>query len=258
MSKYIHNTSGSTKTYHGVEIPNTSFYQIPDHLLIEFQTEVELLSDLLAGIVRMSTDGITDYSNTALSNFNFLKNEHYEVDEQGRQIIRAAAGQKGWVYFAHPIEFQTAKLDSLFEKTSSGANRSISSIKFYDTNNVEVTDAQYESTIVKTVVLFKPSYDYELIAGSIQQIQSPITDVRIWVLGGIVELGSAYMKEFAGGINMAFYGANEPVKTDGRSAKYMKKDIVGVPYQANQLQIIVTHEAGIQHKLSLTLEYFRA
>ena len=56
---------------------------------------------------------------------------------------------------------------------------------------------------------------------------------------------------------MAFYGANESIKTDGRAAKYMKKDIVGVPYQANQIQVIVRHNAGIQHKLMLTLEYFR-
>jgi hypothetical protein len=106
--------------------------------------------------------------------------------------------------------------------------------------------------------LFKPNYDYELIAGSIQQKASPSTDLRIWVVGGIVELGGAYVKEFAGGVNMAFFGENESLKTDGRAAKYMTKTISGVPYQANQLQVIIKHEAGIQHKLMLMLEYFRA
>lgn len=257
-SKYIHNISGEAKTYQGIEVNDASFYQIPENLLIEFQNETNLLSDLLSGSVRMSSDGVTDYSTTSITNFNFLRNEHYEVDDEGRQITRTAAGKAGWVYFAHPIEIETAKIGSLYEKDKSGSNRGTSTIKFYDINDAEVTDAQYETNIVKTVILFKPSYDYELIAGNLQQIDAPSTDVRIWVIGGLIELGGAYVKEFAGGVNMRYFGANEALKTDGRAAKYMKKDIAGVPYQGNQLQIIVKHNAGVQHKLMLTLEYFRA
>lgn len=184
--------------------------------------------------------------------------QNTEIDEQGRQVNRIAAASKGWTYLAHPIEFETAKIGSLYEKDKDGNNKNTSSIKFYDSNNTEVTDAQNEANIVKTVILFKPSYDYELIAGNLQQIDSPSTDVRLWVIGGLIELGGAYVKEFAGGLNMRYYGANESVKTDGRAAKYMRKDIPGVPYQGNQLQIIVKHNAGVQHKLMLTLEYFRA
>lgn len=180
-----------------------------------------------------------------------------EIDEQGRQILRIAAGQAGWSYIAHPIEFETSKIGSLHEKLASGADRGTSSIKFYDVDDVEVTDPLNEVDIVKTVVLFKPSYDYELISGGLHQIETPNTDLRIWVVGGIIELGGAYVKEFAGGLNMKFYGANESVKTDGRAAKYMKKDIPGVAYQANQVQVIVKHEAGLKHNLKLVIEYFR-
>jgi hypothetical protein len=212
--------------------------------IVAFDSLFKLYCILPIGTNHTDTiDFETNYKSTAN-----LKIE--DIDSQGRQILRVAAGQSGWVYTAHPIEFETAKLGSLFEKNYLNSSRGVSSIKFYDTNN--------ESTIVKTVVLFKPPYDYELISGNLQQIAAPTSDVRIWVIGGIIELGGAYVKEFAGGINMAFYGANESVKTDGRAAKYMKKDIVGVPYQANQLQVIVTHGAGVQHKLMLTLEYFRA
>ena len=181
-----------------------------------------------------------------------------EIDDQGRQITRVAAGQKGWTYLAHPIEFETAKFNSLYEKLSNGNDRGASSLKFYDINNNEVTDSINENLIVKTVILIKPDYDYELIAGSLQQIESPSSNVRIWVLGGIPELGSAYMKEFSGGLNMMYYSSNESVKTDGRAAKYMRKVIPGLPYQGNQIQVIVTHDAGYNHKLMLTLEYFRA
>lgn len=57
---------------------------------------------------------------------------------------------------------------------------------------------------------------------------------------------------------MRYIGADEEVKTDGRASKYMKKDIPGVPYQANQLKLIVRHSAGTQHKLMVMIEFFRA
>lgn len=256
-NKYLHNISGVEKTYLGIPIPDGQFYQIPDSMLIKFQNDASIIADVIANLIRLSSDGLTDYSSVNISNLNFLKNEHYEVDSEGRQITRTAAGSKGWSYLAHPIEFETSKIGSLYEKLDTGLDRGVSSIKFYDSNDLEVTDILNESTIVRTVITFKPSYDYELIAGNIQQIDSPSTDVRIWVIGGILELGSPYVKEFAGGLNMRFYGANESLKTDGRAAKYMRKDIAGVPYQANQLRVIVRHDAGINHKLLLTLEYFR-
>jgi hypothetical protein len=258
MNKYIHNISGSTKTYRGIEIANGEFYQIPNNLLIGFQTDISVLSDLLSEEIRTSSNGISDYSTIPIVNHNFLLDDNLEVDTEGRQIIRAAAGSKGWTYFAHPIEFQTAKFSSLYEKNYNVSDRSICSIKFYDANNAEVTDSQYEADVVKTVVLFKPNYDYEMISGYIRQVERPSTDVRVWVVGGIIELGGAYVKEFAGGINLTYIGADEELRTDGRAAKYMTKDIVGVPYQANQMQIIVRHDAGVQHKIMLVLEYFRA
>jgi hypothetical protein len=220
--------------------------------VVAFDSLFKLYCILPIGVDNSDTiDFETNYKPTANSKIE-------DIDSQGRQISRIAAGQAGWVYLCHPIEFETSKIDSLYEKLVSGTNRGSSSVKFYDANDAEVTDAQNEANIVKTVLLIKPSYDYELISGDIQQIESPSTDMRVWVNGGIIELGGAYIKEFAGGVNMRFFGAQESLKTDGRAAKYMKKDIVGVPYQANQLQVIIKHNAGVQHKFMLLLEYFRA
>ena len=187
-----------------------------------------------------------------------IKDSDKEIDSQGRQIIRAAAGQKGWTYLARPIEFEISKIGSLYSKNYLDQDYTDVTIKFYNASNVEVTSAENESTIVKTVVLLKPNHDYELIAGNVRQIVSPTNDIRVWVIGGIIELGGDYVKEFAAGINMKYLGADEEIKTDGRAAKYMTKDIVGVPYQANQLQVIVRHNAGDYHKIMLTFEYFRA
>jgi hypothetical protein len=181
-----------------------------------------------------------------------------EIDDQGRQVMRSAAGQKGWSYFSHPFEFETSKLSSLYCKDYLGNDRGDTTVKYYNASGVEVTSVDDEALITKTVLTWSPNYDYELISGSIRQIANSSSDVRVWVIGGIVDLGGPYVKEFAGGLNLRYIGQDEEIKTDGRAAKYMKKDIVGVPYSANKIQIIVKHDAGIQHKLMIMLEYFRA
>lgn len=259
MSKYVKNADTVERTWCGMQIQPEDYYLIQGTEEAKWANTSAVLESIVDGtlVVSKSNDSsghIADFSSAV----NYLKGDILDIDTQGRQVQRIAAGQAGWVYFAHPVEIETAKVGSLYEKTSANANRSSCSTKFYDANDAEVTAAENEATIVKTVLLFKPSYDYELISGSIQQIVSPSTDVRVWVMGGIIELGGAYVKEFGGGLNMIYFGANEAVKTDGRAAKYMKKDIVGVPYQANQLQMIIKHTAGHQHKLMFILEYFRA
>ena len=190
-----------------------------------------------------------------------MVSEDLEIDEQGRQVSRIAAGKKGWSYIAHPFEFETSKFSSLYSKKYDNTDRNDVTIKFYDSNNDEVTTPGLsnvnEETIVKTVITWKPNYDYELIAGSVRQNAQATSDIRLWVLGGILELGSSYIKEFAGGLNLRYIGANEELKTDGRASKYMKKDITGISYQGNQIQLIVKHDAGVHHKIMLVLEYFR-
>lgn len=237
-------------------IEPSAYYEIEEFEKLKWQNNSKVLVDISSGdlIVNNGTIDITDVA----SAINFLKEiDTKEVDTDGRQIIRAAAGKPGWTYLTHPIEFQTSKLNSVYDKDKDGADKGVSSIKFYDVDNVEVTAVENESSITKTVILFKPGYDYELVAGSIQQISTPSSDLRIWVVGGVIEYGGVYVKEFCGGVNMAFFSPEESLKTDGRAAKYMKKDMVGVPYQTNQLQIIIKHTAGYQHRLLLVLEYFR-
>jgi hypothetical protein len=235
-----------------ITIATTTIYTNGNNTTIEFKTtlsseEEAVLYSIIQAHYPLGEDLI-----------QHVKIVDMDIDSQGRQVHRVAAGQKGWSYMAHPLEFETSKINSLYEKINNGLDRNTAFLKFYDIYDTEVTTSENEVNIVKTVLTFKPDYDYELISGSIRQITTPNTDIRVWVIGGILELGVPYTKEFAGGINLKFYGQNESLKTDGRAAKYMKKDIEEVLFQANQLQIIVKHEAGFKHKLMAVLEYFRA
>lgn len=254
---YLKNIDSINQIVLGVELTPDQEYQIPDNKRISASNDSNLLQ--LIADSKIDVGNGSSYLTTLSEKINRLKNiDEVEIDSQGRQIIRPAAGQKGWTYLARPIEFEISKLGSLYSKNYLDQDYGDVTIKFYNASNVEVTSVENESTIVKTVVLLKPNHDYELIAGNVRQVVAPTNDVRVWVIGGIIELGGAYVKEFAAGINLKYLGADEEIKTDGRAAKYMTKDIAGVPYQGNQLQIIVRHNAGDYHKIMLMFEYFRA
>jgi hypothetical protein len=257
MAKYIHNISGSTKTYQGIEIDDATFYQIQDSLLVEFQNEVNLLTDLLAGTVRMSSDGSTDYSSTAITNVNYLRNEHYEVDTEGRQIVRAAAGKKGWTYQARAKTITTSDITAMYCHDWQDNSCVCCTAKFFDVNGDEITDQQTADTdCVRTEILFKPDFDYEIVGGYLRQHTRPSQNVKIWVVAGIIELGGAYIKEMVRSEDLKFLSPDSELRTDGRAAKFMIKDIPNVPYQANQIKFILKHPAGLKHELLIGFELF--
>lgn len=257
MAKYIHNISGFTKTYQGVEIDDSTFYQIQDSLLVEFQNEPNLLIDLLAGTVRMSSDGVSDYSTTPINNFNFLKNEQYEIDAQGRQIIRVAAGKKGWTYQARAKTITTSDLTSMYCHDWEDNACVCYTVKFFDADDVEITDQNTADTdCVRTEVLFKPDFDYEIIGGYLRQHTRPSQNVKLWVLGGIIELGGIYIKEMVRSEDLKFLSPDSELRTDGRAAKFMTQTIPGVPYQGNQVKFILRHPAGLKHEILIGFELF--
>lgn len=239
-------------------------YVVQDTLRLSISNNDTILEKIATGKLQVynNIEAIISISDQ----LNHLKSiSNNEVDEEGRQVNRIAAAKKGWTYLAHFFEFKTSEDDSLFCEDWQGSTDTSLSIKFYKANGSEITDAGAYSTkqehldneCVKTEVLFKPSFDYELVSGSIRLDTAISNDCRLWVIGGVIELGTAGTKEFARGMNLNFLGADEIIETDGRASKYMSKDITGIPYQANQLKFILKHEAGVKVKIMPTLEYFR-
>ena len=62
MDKYIHNTSGATKTYIGEELLNNDYLLIDPLKEKKFQQDEDLITDITAGDALMSRDGIVDLS----------------------------------------------------------------------------------------------------------------------------------------------------------------------------------------------------
>jgi len=73
MAKWIHNITGSARSYQGREILAGAFFSISSSLESEYNSDTSLIADLANTIVKMSSDGVTDYSNDGSSNVDFLK-----------------------------------------------------------------------------------------------------------------------------------------------------------------------------------------
>lgn len=198
---------------------------------------------------------VDDHVNTPSEQVPTLVQLDQPADTNGRIMVRPTAAAAGWVFSLIPIEFSTAKLNSLHAKKPDGTSRAGISYKIYDANDAEITDAQNEGNAVKTVIDFEPPHDYEIIGGYVQQKVTPTTDMRMWVVA-VPDVPEAYggSKEMVGGVNLKFIDPTDKVNADGRVAKYMAYNAT---YHTNKLRLIVKHDAGIQHDLLLILEMFR-
>lgn len=214
-----------------------------------------------------ATDDQTDFEDNykATSNTSF-------TDDDGRSVNRVATAKKGWSYLEHVIEIKTNTKGECLSLNWDNTDRGLCDMHMYkDIAGVETlmvkdsegpeTDEQYQTRLdadcIRTDLIVRPDYDYELIGGTISQIVVPTADARLWVIAGATDLGAAGIKEFIGGKNLAFMGTSDH-KADGKTAKFMALTKAGVPTPANKIQFIIRHSIGESHKLEISLEYFRA
>jgi hypothetical protein len=184
-----------------------------------------------------------------------------QIDPDGAQIVRIKAAKRGWSYMAIPVEFKTAEIGSLYAKLVDGTNRPGVTLKFFDSNDVEITEEGLaevnEEAVIKTVIDFEPSYDYEVIGGNlrIEQDISNAQDCRLWIIA-VPDIPAEYggSKEMAGGVNLRFLAPQNSFEVDGRVSKSLKYDAV---YHTNKLRFIFKHTAGLKVWIHLTLELYK-
>lgn len=74
MNKWIHNITGVEQTYCTRPVAAGAFFEIPAHLLTEYQEASEVLSALLAGEAKMSSDGVNDLTGSNAQHLSYLIN----------------------------------------------------------------------------------------------------------------------------------------------------------------------------------------
>lgn len=254
---YIHNKSGSTKNYLGVDILDSTYFEIPATQEVKYSTIDELIQDISSGDVAISKDGIVDIDSIS-DQLNHLKNikKEVEIDSEGRQTVRRATAKKGWHYSAITAEVKTSSTDT-YNKDYDGNDLGYVTVTLYDSNNNLITDPANYGNAVKTSVNIKPDYDFEVIEGDIYHHTRPTENVRLWTLAGIPELEAAGTKVFVNGLNLRFMSPDDHIESDGRSSKFMSKVVPGLPYQGNQFEFILKHPAGYEHELMIILETYK-
>lgn len=261
MAKFAKNTKQAADVWVGMTIQPNTYYELETSEYAKWANDSKVLADVASGdlIIAKKDNGSKDIVDVAEA-INFLKDDLVEVDDDGRQIIRAASTYRGWRYLARPVEFETSKLNSVYTSNWQETDRADYTIKYFDDQGAELTagtQTELDSSCVKTVITISPTFDYDLIGGHIHQHTTPTANIRMWVVAGAIQLGTAGTKEFVGGLNMKYMGTDEQIETDGRASARMNVATTGIPVPTNEIQLIITHPAGHNHELMVVLEYFR-
>lgn len=183
-----------------------------------------------------------------------------QIDSDGAQIVRQKAAKRGWSFWSVPVEITTSSLGgALFCQDNAGTNIPWVSSKIYDGNNAEITTAGLLNanlnTCVKTIIDIEPTFNFEIIGGSLRINSNPSQDIRLWIVAA-PDIPAIYggSKEFASGINIKFLAADNSWQVDGRVTKAVTYDPVN---HSGKIRMIIKHPAGTQVNLMFVVELYR-
>jgi len=258
---YLHNETGSQVYYNGVPVAANSYMQIPEDKLRSYQTNATLIADVANGDAAISSDTTTKL--TGSDGVELLKGQPADIDPTGRPIVRYAATVKGWHYQAHSVQFEVNKLGSIYNKDDEGNDLGFAEIKVYDSDGDEcTTQGSADTDGVKTVVTWKPDFNFEIISGNIRQLEKETVDSYLYVNAKIatgLPAPNNWLKVpfSTGGVNLNYIGANEALKTDGRASK-----LISAGDNGDYFEIICNYKADIltntnRHKMSIIFEIYK-
>lgn len=259
MQVFLINKSSDALSYLAgtVVVPPTGQIEATSDNWFGLYTDAAFLKDIRLNNVQIS-DGTTVYEYPKSEEFIAYANSfnYNNRDIDGAMIVRTKAAKKGWSFWAIPIEFTTSTLGgTIYCKTSDGNNIPWISCRIYDVNNVEIVDAQNLGVCVKTVIDFEPTFDFEIIGGSLRVHENPATDIRLWIVGAPdipAQFGGS--KEFASGVNLKFMAPNASFDIDGRVTKYLTYNPVT---HQGKMRIIIKHPPGTPVNIQALIHIYR-
>lgn len=187
---------------------------------------------------------------------------YQDQDQTGRPVFRPAATIKGWHYQFHSVQFEVNKLNSIYNKDYEGTDLGFAELKIYDSNGNEcTTQTSADTSGVKTVLTWKPDFDFEVVAGNIRQLEKETVDSYVYVNAkvntGLPAPNDKLTVPFVqGGLNLRYIGADETLKTDGRASKLLKGS------EGEYFEVIVNYESDLltntnRHKMSIVFEIYK-
>jgi hypothetical protein len=237
---------------------STSGTMLKDYHVIRFKNEKDItfhLKDFIRYDKSSYIQTVQRINNDEV--FSTIKN----TDSSGRQLSRFVINKDGWSFLAKFIEGTTSLLDSIYCEDHNGNRETQHYCMFFDAQgNQLLTQQEIDASCVKSVFTIIPNEDIEIVSGEIHQYERPTSDMRMHTLvGAFMPDGTVISaKPFVQNLNMKFKDKAKAIVTDGRSPKLLRKEFAGLPFDANQIQIVVNHEAGVRHNFMVETEYYRA
>jgi hypothetical protein len=192
------------------------------------------------------------------TNFKPLGNKTLQPkDVDNTSLSRTKITKTGWHFQLHGFEFHTSQLNSVFNEDMDGNDLGFSTLKFYNSSDVELVandQAELDANCVKTVATWEPDQDVEVIGGVLEQPVVTANNVRMWIRAipdlTVAQGGSVPFAE--GGINLKYINGN--LDLDGKTPKLM-------PYNAtnhtSKFEITMKHEVGDIAPIHLLFKLFR-
>lgn len=259
---FIKNESSTTISRRGIVIGSGAYYLLPDTDKLSWANDSQVLSDIANNILVVAkTDDeqndLTDL-NAAL---NYLKGLPSAQDPSGRNIIRVASTKKGWHFQAHSIQFNINALGSIYNKDENGNDLGFTTMKVLRADGTEcLTQADADTTGCKTIVTWAPSFDFEVISGNVRQESKNNINSYMYV-NSRVPTGLPAPNDFVklpfvqGGVNLKYIGADELLKTDGRSAKLLPGSLGAC------MEVVINYQVGawvaVNNEISVIFEIYK-
>lgn len=248
----IRNNTTEEKIWLKTFIANEEYIVPVDNGLVFKYSNLEVLLLAISSGDASIGDGSVFFSSVN-DQLNHLKGaDTTPRDTDGSLILRQKAAKVGWIYHLTAPEFTTSTVGSLYNKNIDGNDLNEAVVKFYDINGDELsTQGSCDTDCVKTVFTFEPTWDYEIIGGTIKTYDDVIENVRVWVVA-VPDIPAQYggSKVMIQGVNLKFIDPNNGIVADGRASKYMTYSAV---YHTSKLQAVVKHPAG--HKASMMVAF---
>lgn len=246
----VKNNKNTTDTWCGMMIEPAASYEIQSQELDRWQNNSKVLTDIGSGDLIVN-DGSTDITDVATA-INKLKGNQ-PTDVNGRLLVRPVAAATGWKAQFNTVRIRTSTVDGFHNKDKDGNDLGFCAYTMYDADD-EVTVVPAEC--VKTVVTWEPTHDMEIIGGRLFQKIAPSTDMWLYVTVA-AHIPAQYGGSIAfaeGGINLSEIGGGSQTDFDGRVSKYIAYDTVN---HSGRFEILVKHDAGVQHYFNILFELFK-
>lgn len=256
MSVVVRNIDLVSNTYAGQTIASGDSYIVQPSERHKWASSDTLLADIASGKAQIN-DGSADVSGVANQIAYLLGQDIGPSDTDGAKISRPKAAKAGWTYHLTAPEFTTSKIDSLYHEDVAGNALTEASIKYYDDEDNELTtQGACDTDCIKTVFTFEPSWDYEIIGGTLKTVSTVAENVRVWVIA-VPDVPAIYggSKVMVQSVNLKFIDQNNGIVADGRASKYMA---YSATYHTNKLQVTIKHPIGHQEAIMMAFEVFKA